>query len=649
MLNLQDILNSDNILDLLQEDAILDIAEQVFQGYQDDLMSRGEWNQRIEKWTRLAAQVQEVKNTPWPNASNVKYPLVTEACIQFSSRMYPAIVQGTSPAKGRVIGYDPQGQKLERATRLSKHISYQLLEQMTEWEEMHDRMSMIVGLAGSAFKKSYYCPIKRRNVSELVLPQNFVVNYYTKDLESCRRYSHETEIHGNEIVSMQRMGLYSDVDLRTPEQKQDTVKNEVHGLSAPRVDSTTPYNCIEQHMYLDLDEDGYQEPYIATLDVNSKALLRLVPCYDEAGISYNFDGEVQDIQKDQYFTKYGLLPSPDGSFYDYGFGQYVGPVNEAVDTLFNQLIDAGTLSNMGGGFISKGIRLKGGAQRRRIGEWLPVNATGDDLRKGIFPNPIKEPSPTLLNLATFLINAGQRLAGTIDSMVGENPGQNQKATTTMAVMDQGQKVFSGIYKRFLRSFKQELKVIYNLNKKYLEPQEYFTVLDTDLPAEVLLQDYQNEDLDVVPSADPSFTNEQQKLQKAAIQLEMAQMGLIPLEVAKAAMIDAHELPNKEQLMQPMPRVPSLDEQKFEDESMREWTKVKIDTMLKISQTGALNAKAFRDVAEAEAVEPGRQAGIYKMILDELNRDIDREIDREAGQQEANSGTGGAETPEAGAT
>jgi len=647
MLDLNDVLQSDNVLDLLDEDQTLEIAQSVFQGYQDDLSSRGDWNNRIEKWTKLAAQVQEVKNTPWPNASNVKFPLVTEACIQFSSRMYPAIVQGVSPAKGRVIGYDLDGQKLERATRLSKHISYQLLEQMTEWEEMHDRMSMIVGLAGSAFKKSYYCPIKRRNVSELVLPQNFVVNYYTKDLESCRRYSHETEIHGNDIVSMQRMGLYSDVDLRTPQQKEDALKNTVHGLSAPRVDSTTPYDCIEQHMYLDLDEDGYQEPYIATLDLNSKELLRLVPCFSDMNITYNFDGEIQDIKKDQYFTKYGLLPSPDGSFYDYGFGQYVGPVNEAVDTLFNQLIDAGTLSNMGGGFISKGIRLKGGTQRRRIGEWMPVNATGDDLRKGIFPNPIKEPSPTLLNLATFLINAGQRLAGTIDSMVGENPGQNQKATTTMAVMDQGQKVFSGIYKRFLRSFKQELKVIYNLNKKYLEPEEYFTVLDTNVPTNILLQDYQNDDLDVVPSADPSYTNEQQKLEKAMAAFELAQAGMANPAVAARLIVDARELPNPEQLLTLPERQPTLDEQKFEDESMRSWTDLKLRTIEVISTAKGKDAKALLDIATAEGVEPGQQLEVYKTLLAELGKDIDRELS----QQEATSGTttGGAETPTTGGT
>lgn len=637
MLTIQEILEQDNLLNILDDEAVKDIQNSVIQGYKADRDSRSEWESNVDKWTVLASQVMEAKNTPWQNASNIKYPLVTEAAIQFSSKMYPAIVTGNSPAKGRVLGEDPTGEKLNRATRISKHMSYQLLERIEEWEEVHDKASMITGVVGCCFKKMYYCPVRKRPVSQFVHPKQFVVNYYTQSLSDCRRYTHDTELYGSDIVAMQRLGLFSDVDLRSPEQKNNELKNKTQGVQAPAVDSATPYDIGEQMAYFDLDEDGYEEPYLVVFEKTSQELLRVVACYSEDSVQMNDAGEVYHIQRENYFTKYGLLPAPDGSFYDYGFGQYIGPLNYALNTIFNQLIDAGSLAVRGGGFIAKGIRVKGGQTTVKMGEWQAINATGEDLRKGIFPYPIKEPSPTLLNLATYLITAGQRLAGTIDSQVGENPGQNQKATTTALVMEAGQKVFGGVYKRFLRSFKEELRILRRLNKDNLDFKEYFIVLDSQLPEEVLRADYEDSDLDIVPSADPSYTNEQQKLQKATLMLEMANMGLGNRQIAAQAMADAQEIPNKEQFLDVPPPPPSIEERELEDTSMREWTKVKVDTILKMAQAKGINAKAMRDIAEAEAVEPGRQADIYKTILEYLDRDVQRELDSQLVNKGANSG------------
>jgi len=643
MLDLTDILQSDNILDLLDKDTVRDIANAVHTGYKADWDSRAEWNENIDKWMKLASQVMEVKNTPWPNASNVKYPLVTEACIQFSSRIYPAIVTGITPAKGRVVGFDQNGEKNNTAVRLSKHMNYQLLEEMTEWEEVHDNTGMVTGVAGCAFKRMYYCPIKGRNVSELIFPKDLVANYYTKDLPSSRRYSHRTELHGSYILGMQRLGYYADVDLRTPEQKQNDLTNSIQGIQAPAVDASTPYECIHQYTWLDLDDDGYEEPYIVTQEVNSKEILCISRRFDEEHISFSLDGEVYNIQPKECIVKYGLLPAPDGSFYNYGFGQYVGPLNHAVDSLINQLIDKGTLSNRGGGFISKGIRMKSGSTRFKIGEWMPVNATGDDLRKGVFPMPIGEPSPTLLSLATFLIQSAQRIAGTVDSQVGENPGQNQKATTTALVMEQGQKVFGGVYKRFLRSFKEELRVLYNLNKEYLEPEQYFTVLDTGDQDRIFQQDYINNNGNVVPAADPSYTNEQQKLQKAMAAMDLANQGLANRQLAGRMVAEAMELPNIDTLLQVPEPPPALEERQFEDESMRAWTEIKLKTFELRTKAKGIEAKALRDLLEGEAIEPGRQLEAMKVMLQSLDNELNRESQQEASN--GSMGETGGETSE----
>ena len=121
-------------------------------------------------------------------------------------------------------------------------------------------------------------------------------------------------------------------------------------------------------------------------------------------------------------------------------------MNDSVDTLINQLVDAGSLANRQPGFISRSLRIKGGTYRVKPGEWMTVNASGQDISQGILPFPLREPSGTLMTLLQFLISAGERVSSTTDLQVGENPGQNQKVGATQIVQENGMKVFTAIYK-----------------------------------------------------------------------------------------------------------------------------------------------------------------------------------------------------------
>lgn len=536
------IFTNTNIAEHLDEDTLNEISDICKRGFENDLQSRSEWEDQIEEWTKLAKQCRETKTFPWPNASNVKYPLLSTAAMQFAARAYPSLLPSNGHiVNATVVGKDPTGEKLEKATRVSTYMSYQLLQDMDSWEEGMDKMLMMLPIVGTMFKKTWYDKTCDQIRSELILPKNLVVNNWAKSLHNVERISEIIEMTERIVKEKQNMGVFLDVDLGKPTNPLDPDMSNT-GM----VDDTTPYHIIEQHTFYDFDDDGYSEPCIITFERVSGTILRIAPRYHKKDIVMKPDGKgVGRITPIQMYTKFGFVPNPDGSFYDIGFGVLLGPLNESVNTLINQLVDAGTISSLQSGFIGKSLRLKMGDARITPGEWRPVNATGDDLRKQIVPLPAKDPSSTLFQLMGSLITSGKELASVAEIFTGKMPGQNTPATTTMASIEQGMKVFTAVYKRIFRSLAEEFDKIFDLNFMYLDPQTYVNVLDIQVDP----SDFDRSSCDITPGADPTAISQTEKLLKAQGLMELLQAGqgiLDPIEVFRR-ILDAQEQPNYEKL------------------------------------------------------------------------------------------------------
>ena len=530
-------LSVNNIAEQLDQDILDKIGRTVIDEFEEDLGSRQSWEDRYTKSLKLAAQVVEAKTFPWRDAANIKFPLLTTACVQFSARAYPALIPGTDIVKCHVTGFDKTGQKEARAVRVGKHMSYQILEEMEEWEEDMDRLLIMLPITGTEFKKTYFSPSLGRNVSEHVLAKDLVVNYWAKSLETATRKSHILRFNPNDIRQKILREEWLECDYRYSDITSDElrqVSDAIQGLDPPGTDDDAPHEFIEQHRWLDLDEDDYKEPYIVTVHKRSKKVVRISVGYDEEGVEQDGKGNIISLQQVQYFTKYSFIPSIDGGFYDFGWGLLLGPINEAVNTVINQLLDAGTLSNTQSGFLARGIRIRGGSTGFQIGEWKTVDSTGDDLRKGIMALPVREPSQTLFQLLGMLVESGEKLSNLTDILMGQNPGQNQPATTTLAVIEQGLKVFTAVYKRLYRSLKKEYRKLYRLNRIFLDEKEYFRILDPGQEAtgEILRSDYIGDPTDVQPSADPNVVSEAQRLAKAEALVQSLANGspANPLEV-----------------------------------------------------------------------------------------------------------------------
>ena len=555
-----------NLAEELDEDKLKKIGKDCKEGYDADRQSMDEWLRANVEWSKLARQVKEEKTFPWPNASNIKYPLISTAAMQFSARAYPALVPADKKlVKTRLYGKDPTGEKRKKGERIGIYMSWQFCENMPWWEEDMDRLLIMNAVCGQTYKKTYWDPSCEKVVSHLVYADNFIIDKWVRSIDCADRYS---EIHAwtkRKVDELKARGYISDIDLGPPtglSANREQEKNENKDGKLVN-DFTTPYEIIEQHTWIEDGKDPLK-PVIVWFELNSGKVLRIQSRFDKEGIkTAQVKGKEKIVGYDALclYTKFGFIPNPDGSFLDMGFGHLLGPINEAVNTNINQLTDAGTANNLQGGFIAKGLRLKMGDTSFAPFEWKSVNATGDDLRKMIVPLPTKEPSPVLFQLLGMLIQAGKELASVAEIFTGKMPGQNTPATTTQATIEQGMKVFTAIYKRIYRSLDQEFKKVFDLNEYYLNKDEYVAVLDMTIGPD----DFDDETYDVCPTADPTATTQAEKLEKAMALMQFVQMGLLPPEKVMMRVLEAQEQPNIEELIpglaetgQPAPPQPKPD-------------------------------------------------------------------------------------------
>ncbi|MGL5733723.1 MAG: hypothetical protein ACRCYS_02560, partial [Beijerinckiaceae bacterium] len=495
------------------EQTLAEIAQKVIEEYDIDKTSREDWEDRIKSAVKLSMLVAEEKSYPWKGAANIKYPLLTVAALQFNARAYPAIVNGNEVVKCQTWGGDPQGLKAARAQRVQDHMSYQLLSEQPEWEEDTDKLLVSLPIVGSMFRKVYRDPSLGRNVTRLVFPDCIVVNYRAKSLQEVPRLTEELYLYPYEIQERIRSGRFIEFDYANamPEGEETGAVNDS--------DKDAPHLFLEQHRLLDIDGDGYPEPYIVTVHKTSMKVCRIVANFDEESVLMDGQGKVTAIRKNEFFVHYQFLPSPDGSFYGWGFGWLLKDISETINTVTSMMVDAGHLANVQGGLVSSNLGIKEKKITLAPGEWKVIQ-NSMPLNQAVMPITYPGPNPVLFELLGMLIESGKEVAAIKDVLTGEGQGKNASPTTTMALIEQGLQVFTSIYKRVHRALKAELNILAKLNKKHVTAEEYNRFLDGEAPADPAV-DYDLRDMDINPVSDPAAVSKMQKMAKAQFIYETA--------------------------------------------------------------------------------------------------------------------------------
>lgn len=620
---LRSIVRSPNIVPMLDADLVKRVGMEVTRGYECDKSSRSEWEKQTKTAVDLALQVVQEKSWPWPKAANIKYPLITTAAIQFSARSYPAIINGSDVVRGEVLGPDPEGSKKERADRIARHMSYQLLEQIKSWDEDEDKLLLSMAIVGCAFRKTYFDTMLGIPCSDLVYAADLVYDHATP-WERLRRKTHLLNLYKNDVIERVRGGIFTEIELGLPENASS--------------DEDSCYQFLECHCFFDLDGDGYKEPYIVTVKKDSSEVVRIIARFDEDGIYLNDRGEITKILPVEYFSKFSFMPNPDGGSYDVGLGALLNPINEAINTIFNQLMDAGTLANTGGGFIGGSLKMKGGSARFSPGEFKPVDTNGR-IADSIYHMQFPGPSPVLFQLLGMLIQSGKDISSVQDIMVGQQ-SRNETATTTLALIEQGQKVFSAIFKRVHRGHKEEFKKLFRLNRLYLLPQDYFKFQDR--VEQIYLDDYQGDETDVSPVSDPTLASDGQILARAEALLKFVGDPLVDQVEIRENFFSAIKVPNVERFIKKdQPQIPPEIQEKIkqleaEAQKMQQGVAEKEKALFEQQQQIALAAKDIKaGIAEitAKRRELDLRERLAKKTIEEAS--LRGEIDAQAKQDQLN--------------
>jgi chaperonin GroES len=642
-LSLDTILSEKNLAEQLSAQDRTAIATAVVEEWRIDKRTRYEWEDRMKFALNLALQVLEQKSFPWPGASNVKFPLVTIAALQYQARAYPALVPGPDIVKVRTFGDDPEGVVAEQGRRIASHMSYQFLEEDEDWEADEDAALISQSIIGSAFKKTYFSSRLGHNVSEHVFAKDLYISYFAKNLASAPRITQVLYFSSNDLEERRRSGLFLEWDTEPAEAKPaveapetlDEARDEQQGLDRPSDDPATPFKILEQHRWLDLDGDGFNEPYVVFVREDTQTLLRVVARFRKGSVKYASDGQIYAIEADQYFTQRIFIPSPDGGIYGLGFGSLLSPLNESINSSINLLLDAGVVANTAGGLLGRGVKFRSGETTFKPWEWKRVDSTGDDLRKGVFPLPVRDPSMVVFSLLKLLIDYGERVAMATDPQVGVPVGQNTPAETSRNMIAEGQRVFSAIYKRTRRALKEEFRKVYRLNRTFLPDSQTFVGDNKESSAKIFRADYSLPDKVIVPAADPEMVPDAERLQRAMAlkQASLTTPGYNRYEVEKRFLraIRAEDI----DIIFPDPKgpnaVPPIPQPKVLIEMMRlegQKLKMKLDLqvkMAKLLQDAELNrakiteleARAMHEAAAADGVAVGHQIAAVEALTGAL--------------------------------
>ncbi|RAK52122.1 hypothetical protein [Phenylobacterium deserti] len=578
-----------DISHLLDSTQLANLGARVVEDYELDDRSRASWKTKAQRALDRAAQEEEqIKNYPWDNASNVSYPLLTVAALQFAARAYPAIIKNDEAVKVKVFGTPPESAppevqqaasqgdrraqmavqaatealqkrqaKIARAKRVGDYMNYKLFYEIEDWEGDTDVLLHQLPIIGLGYRKEWHDLDSGRCNAAYVSAMRLVVNQDVKNLKTAPRVTEEIpDVYPYQIEGRIRAGRYRQVS-----------------LPATAEDDQAPRMLLEQHRMHDLDGDGLEEPYVVTVDKETRQVLRIEAAYTLEGARMGgVEGEERVVGFDRWmpYTKYEFLPDLKGRFHSIGFGHLLDQLTEVVNTSINQMIDAGHAAIAGGGFIASSLRLQGGPGktntiRFRPNEYKTVTVAGS-IRDAIYERNVPQPSPVMFQVLDLMLGAAKDITSTKDVLTGE-ANSTAPVGTTLALIEQGLQVFSSIYKRVYRGLKAEFIMLYHLIGAYGDPNDYLEVLDD--PEADFAADFSGEGKDVLPVSDPSVATKMQAMGKAQLLMGLIGKGGNDRAIMKRA-FEAFEIDDPEELLPvPMPPNPAVEAKAQRDQAAAE--------------------------------------------------------------------------------
>ena len=535
-----------NLAEELTEGELTLLAGDLIGDFDGDIASRKDWIQTYVDGLELLGLKIEERSEPWDGACGVYHPILAEAVTKFQSETIMDTFPAAGPVKGEIIGKETQ-EKKEAMERVVDDMNYELTEKMTEYRSEHERMLWGTALSGNGFKKVYVDPGLDRQVSIYVPSEDLVVPYGASNLETAERVSHVMRKTENELLRLQLDGFYRDIELGAPQNTLDEVEKKIAEKLGFRATTDSRYKLIEMQVDLDLpgfehedekgNKTGLKLPYIVTIEYGSMQVL---------AVRRNWEPDDETFQKRQHFVHYAYIPG--FGFYAFGLIHLIGGFAKSGTSILRQLVDAGSLANLPGGFKTRGLRVKGDDTPIAPGEFRDVDVPSGTMKDNIMPLPYKEPSQTLIQLLNQIIEEGRRFAAAGDLKVSDMSA-NSPVGTTLAILERTLKVMSAIQARMHFSMKNEFKLLKKIIASYA-PADYSYEPATG-NRKARRKDY--EMINIIPVSDPNAATMSQKVvqYQAVLQLSQTAPQLYNLPYLHRQMLSVLGIKNAEKLV-PLP-------------------------------------------------------------------------------------------------
>ena len=508
-----------NLAETVDSSELTRLGNDLIGFYKDDKQSRKDWEMTYVEGLDLLGFKYEEREQPFRGASGISHPLLAESVVQFQAQAYKELLPPDGPVRTQIVGaVSPEAEK--QAQRVKEYMNYQITDIMEEYDPDMDQLLFYLPLSGSAFKKVYFDETLQRAVSKFVSCEDLVVPYTTTDLQSAERITHVVHMQVNDLRKMQVNGFYRDVPVYPETLTASDTQSKVDELQGERPGGhDEEYILLECHIDLDLlgyedaneagEPTGVRLPYIVTVDENSGQVL---------AIRRNWTPDNAQKKKVQYFVHFKFLPGL--GFYGFGLIHMIGGLSRSATSVLRQLIDAGTLANLPAGFKARGIRIRDDDEPLAPGEFRDVDSPGGNLRDSLLPLPYKEPSATLFQLLGLIIESGRRFSAISELPISEN-GLNREMPvgTTMALLERGTKVMSGIHKRLHHAQRLELKLLAAVFADYLPPEYPYDIIGAE--RSIKASDFDKR-VDIIPVSDPNIFSSSQRAMLAQMQLQLAQ-------------------------------------------------------------------------------------------------------------------------------
>tara|TARA_R100000951_G_scaffold77906_1_gene65774 strand:- start:14256 stop:16802 length:2547 start_codon:yes stop_codon:yes gene_type:complete len=533
---------SANLAEELPEQYLAELSSTLLSDFSNDINSRKDWLETYVDGLELLGLKIEQRSEPWEGACAVYHPLLSEALVKFQAETMMETFPAAGPVKTSIIGKETP-ECLEAAARVQENMNYQLMDKMPEYRPEHERMLWGLGLAGNAFKKVYYDPALERQVSVFVTAEDMVVPYGASNLETAERVTHVMRKTKQELHNLQQMGFYRDIELGDPGYDLDEVEKKIAEQMGFDATNDDRYKILEMNVELDLegyeDEDGGKKtgialPYVVTIDKGTTEIL---------AVRRNWKQEDKQKARRQHFVHYGYIPG--FGFYCFGLIHLVGGFAKSGTMLLRQLVDAGTLSNLPGGFKARGLRIKGDDTPIGPAEWRDVDAPSGTIRDNLMPLPYKEPSQVLSQLMDKIVSEGRRFASASDMKVSDMSA-NSPVGSTLAILERTLKVMSAVNARIYYSMKKEFSLLKDIIRDYTDPNYQYDP-STGTPG-AKQEDYNK--VNLVPVADPNAATMAQKVvqYQAVMQLAQSNPDIYDLPVLNRQMLEVLGVKNIDKLI-----------------------------------------------------------------------------------------------------